>query len=148
MGRHSAAAGDDADEVTDAGLTLVTGDADDAQGRHARTEGVETPAPAPAEATAPIAPVEAPEPARKPVTKKESGTRADLRILREDRGVRWRCLAAVLVSFAVYTLVMLATGRMGSYAYWIWIPIVLSGVLVGTVLDWAHRRIRRVTSPR
>jgi hypothetical protein len=25
MGRHSAAAGDDADEVTDAGLTLVTG---------------------------------------------------------------------------------------------------------------------------
>jgi hypothetical protein len=62
--------------------------------------------------------------------------------------VRWRCLAAVLVSFALYTLVMLAIGRMGSYAYWIWIPIVLSGVLVGTVLDWAHRRTKRGISPR
>jgi hypothetical protein len=151
MGRHSAPRDEDVNEPADAGLTLVTGDADEARGRHTRDEAtavdtatdvIDEP---PAEATAPTGPIvpvnAAPDEAP---AKKESNTQADLRMLREDPVVRWLVLAAVLVSFALYTVVMLAFGRLSDYAYWVWIPVVLSGVLVGAVLDWAHHRAKRV----
>jgi hypothetical protein len=70
----------------------------------------------------------------------ESETRADLRMLRQHPAVRAQAIAAVLASFLVYTLVIIAIGRTSSYVYWLWIPIVASGVLVGLVLDLAHRR--------
>lgn len=78
-----------------------------------------------------------------PKTKKkrdgETDTQADLRVLRENSAVRARSIAAVLVSFLLYTIVMIVVGRTAVYLLWIWIPIVVAGVLVGVVLDLAHR---------
>jgi hypothetical protein len=69
-----------------------------------------------------------------------SETKADLRLLRNDGAVRAQAVGAVIVSFLLYTLTMLVIGRTDVYALWIWVPIVASGVLVGLVLDLAHRR--------
>jgi hypothetical protein len=72
--------------------------------------------------------------------KSESSTRADLRMLRQNSAVRAQALAAVIGSFLVYTVVMLVTDHTGVYLQWVWIPIVVSGFLVGLVLDLGHRR--------
>jgi hypothetical protein len=74
---------------------------------------------------------------------KESDTKADLRLLRQQPAVRAQAIAAVLASFLVYTVVIIALGNTTSYLYWLWVPIVASGVLVGLVLDLAHRRVTK-----
>ena len=73
----------------------------------------------------------------------ESDTRADLRMLREQPAVRAQVIGAVIASFLIYTLVMLALGHTDKYLLWLWVPIVACGVLVGLVLDLAHRRARK-----
>lgn len=74
----------------------------------------------------------------------ESNTRADLRMLRHNRALRLQCLLVVVIAFGAYTAVMLGLHHSGdTYLRWIWIPIVLSGVLVGACLDLAHRRAAR-----
>lgn len=74
----------------------------------------------------------------------EKGSRADLHMLRHNTAVRLQCIAVVVLAFAGYTAVMLELGRdMRSYLFWIWIPIVVSGVLVGACLDLAHHRAAR-----
>ena len=73
----------------------------------------------------------------------ESSTRADLRMLRQNGAVRAQALAAVIVSFLLYTVVMLVIGRTDVYLQWLWTPIVLSGFLVGLVLDLGHRRANK-----
>lgn len=73
----------------------------------------------------------------------ESETKADLRILRQQPAVRAQAIAAVLATFLVYTVVIIVLGRSRSYVYWLWIPIVAAGVLVGLVLDLAHRRLAK-----
>lgn len=98
--------------------------------------------PKPAKAPKPAKEPKPPKPAKEPKPageKKPSGTRADLRLLRENRLVRACCLGVVVLAFLGYTVVMLALGKSGSYLFWLWIPIVLSGVLVGAVLDLAYR---------
>ena len=70
---------------------------------------------------------------------KTSATRADLDLLRTDMTVRVRAIGAVVTAFAVYSAIMLGAGRASSYAIWVWIPIVVAGVLVGAVLDLGHR---------
>jgi type IV secretory pathway VirB10-like protein len=78
----------------------------------------------------------------------ESNTRADLRMLRQNRAVRLQCLLVVVIAFGAYTAVMLGLSHTGdTYLRWIWIPIVLSGVLVGACLDLAHRRATRKAEP-
>jgi type IV secretory pathway VirB10-like protein len=73
--------------------------------------------------------------------RRQTGTRADLRMLRHSTALRVQCLAVVVIAFGGYTAVMLGLGRnTHDYLLWIWIPIVLSGVLVGACLDLAHRR--------
>lgn len=76
---------------------------------------------------------------------RESNTKADLRLLRQHPAVRAQAIAAVLVSFLGYTLVIIVLGRAASYLLWLWIPIVMSGILVGLVLDVAHRRLTNRT---
>ncbi len=73
----------------------------------------------------------------------ETNTQADLRVLRENSAVRARCIAAVLVSFLLYTVVMVVIGRADAYLLWLWIPIVVSGFLVGFVLDLAHKAAKK-----
>jgi hypothetical protein len=84
----------------------------------------------------------APSPAKTKKRKKdgETDTQADLRVLRENSAVRARSIAGVLVSFLLYTVVMIVIGQTAMYLVWIWIPIVVAGVLVGVVLDLAHRQ--------
>jgi hypothetical protein len=96
-----------------------------------------------AAAAEPVAPpAEKAKKAKKKRTKKdgsETNTQADLRLLRENSAVRARCIAAILVSFLLYTVVMVVLSRADSYLLWLWIPIVMSGFLVGFVLDLAHK---------
>lgn len=82
-------------------------------------------------------------PGAEPVARSESNTRADLRLLRTDGAVRAQAIAALVASFLIYTVVMLVLGRGDEFAQWVWIPIVLCGVLIGGVLDLAHRRADR-----
>jgi hypothetical protein len=77
---------------------------------------------------------------------KETNTQADLRLLRENGAVRARCIAAVLASFLLYTVVMVVLSRADSYVLWLWIPIVVSGFLVGFVLDLAHKAAAKADS--
>jgi hypothetical protein len=131
MGRHSAA-DDDVDDV-DLGIAAAALDPPSPRGRHAyptdaderRPDGLLLPS-RPDRETAP-----APEP---------TGTRADLMLLRRDPGLRARCIGALLGAFVLYSVVIAVVGRSDLYLRWIWIPIVLSGVLVGALLDLAHRR--------
>ena len=69
-----------------------------------------------------------------------SGTRADLKLLRQSATLRVRCIGAVVATFLIYTVVLIVLGRTDVYLLWVWIPTVLSGILVGTFLDAAHRR--------
>src|SRR5690349_1961242 len=75
--------------------------------------------------------------------RRDSGTRADLRMLRQNGAVRAQALAAVIVSFLLYTIVMVVIGSTNVYLQWVWIPIVASGFLVGLVLDLGHRRANK-----
>lgn len=90
--------------------------------RHSRPESQEHPE------LAPVTP--APSPAAR------SG---DLALLRASAGLRWRCVAVVVLAFLVYTAVLVALGRTDVYLIWVWIPTVASGVGVGALLDLAAR---------
>jgi hypothetical protein len=123
MGRHSAP---DDDGAADADRVAAPHESDAPGGRHSHADSGSPDE----QGTQSIAVV-------------ETDTQADLRILRHSAAVRVRCIAAVLASFLAYTLIMIMIGRMESYLYWIWIPVVTSGVLAGAVLDRAHRRATR-----
>jgi hypothetical protein len=53
----------------------------------------------------------------------------------------------VVVPFLLYTLVLIVMGQGRLYLLWVWIPIVLAGILVGSFLDVAHRRATRAAQP-
>lgn len=72
--------------------------------------------------------------------KGDQSTAADLALLRARPDVRARVIAAVVVPFLLYTLVLLLIGSMRVYLLWVWIPLVSAGVLAGSLLDAAHRR--------
>lgn len=118
MGRHSAP-DDDGEVVADGPAVAGAVDVDVAPGRHERSE----------------------EQARA-AARAESGTHADLRLLREKPALRARCAAAVIVPFLLYTAVLAVIGRADIYLLWVWIPTVTAGIAVGTFLDVAHRRAR------
>lgn len=81
-----------------------------------------------------------------PASAHQSGTHADLQMLRENPALRARCIAAAVVPFLLYTVVLVVVGRADLYLVWVWIPIVLAGILVGTMLDLGHRSARRSPS--
>ena len=95
-------------------------------GRHAQTDAAQTDA-----AAAVVA---------EPTAPRSTGTRADLRMLRDQPALRARCVAAIVVPFLAYALVLLVIGRTDVFLLWIWIPMVAAGVLFGSFLDAAHRR--------
>jgi hypothetical protein len=72
----------------------------------------------------------------------ETGTHADLRLLRENPALRARCAAAMFVPFLLYTAMLVVIDRVDTYLLWLWIPTVIAGVGVGIILDVAHRRTR------
>ena len=99
-------------------------------GRHAHKEAAQPDDAQPDDAAAVVA-----EPAAR-----STGTRADLRMLREQPARRARCVAAIVVPFLAYALVLLVIGRTDVFLLWIWIPMVAAGVLFGSFLDAAQRR--------
>jgi hypothetical protein len=64
-------------------------------------------------------------------------------MLRENPAVRARCIAAAVVPFLLYSVVMIVLGRAGAFVLWVWIPIVAAGVLVGAMLDLGQRHARK-----
>lgn len=122
MGRHSAPDdGEDAADPAD-GASIDTLLADDAaQGRHAVSDA--------------------------PAAERGAGghsTAADLALLRAQPQLRLRCAAAVLVPFVLYVAVLLAMGAQPrSYLVFVFIPLISAGLLVGALLDSAHRRRER-----
>ena len=99
-----------------------------------------------ASAAAPVASDPAPTPdADADAERQPSGARgsaADLALLRRSGAARALVAAAVLVPFVIYTVVLLVLDKVSARTYliWIWIPLITAGVLVGLVLDAAHRR--------
>jgi hypothetical protein len=82
----------------------------------------------------------APPAGERAAPRRERPTRGDLRLLRQDAALRARAVAALVVPFVLYTVVLAIIGRIDVYLYWIWIPAVLAGVLFGAQLDAAARR--------
>jgi hypothetical protein len=70
------------------------------------------------------------------------GAHADLQMLRENPALRARCIAGALVPFILYTVGLIAVGRADIYLVWVWIPIVVAGILVGAFLDLGYRSAR------
>jgi hypothetical protein len=68
-----------------------------------------------------------------------SPTHADLHLLRSIPGLRARALAAVVVPFLLYTVLLIILGRTDVYLIWLWVPTIVAGVLVGHFLDLAHK---------
>jgi hypothetical protein len=68
------------------------------------------------------------------------GTAGDVRLIRQHSDVRHRCLAALLVPFVVYAAAMLALGRADVFLIWLFAPTIAAGLLVGVILDHAHKR--------
>jgi hypothetical protein len=158
MGRHSAPDDDLGAELGPAGVPVPyagAGVATAAPPRHARPEpdaAAEADGTAAAEASAGpavgvepavgIEPAVGTEPggARPGGAPVAAGTRGDWQLLRSDRRLALGCLAVLVLAFAVYSGVLYGLTRLDVYAIWVWMPIVVSGVAVGALLDVAHRR--------
>jgi hypothetical protein len=115
-------------------------------GRHSvpDDEDVE-PVGAPAEAAGEASPAR-PQPGPKPAAPRQrAGTSADLQLLRADRALRARAAAAAIVPLFLYVIVMVVIARFDAFLIWVWIPVVLAGVLVGALLDRAHARSARLS---
>ena len=67
------------------------------------------------------------------------GSRGDLQLLRRDPRLRVWCAGAAVLIFLIYTTVIIVLGRSDVYLIWVWIPTVLTGVVVGALLDRTHR---------
>ncbi|MGN6606855.1 MAG: hypothetical protein ACTHMS_07580 [Jatrophihabitans sp.] len=144
VGRHSAPEDDDPDEPGEPVATVEHAP----RGRHAlvvdevgdvvATAGPEVTAEAPV--AAPIAEDESET--RPATTRPPRGTRADLRLVREHPDVRNRVLAALLLPFVLFVVVLAVIGRLGDGVVLLWAPVLLAGVLVGVALDLGHRAHR------
>ncbi|MCW2497498.1 hypothetical protein, partial [Jatrophihabitans sp.] len=81
-----------------------------------------------------------PKKAGQPKDGKEKPSQADLRLLRTDAALRNRVIAAVVVPFLLFVVVLLAIGRLDAFAVWLWLPLITAGVVGGLLLDGAHNR--------
>lgn len=124
----------------------------DVMGRHSVPDdrddepvvAVATPAEPASERAKPL-PATAPE---TPPARPRTGTGADLELLRRDRTLRARAAAAAVVPLFLYVIVMIVIGRFDAFLIWVWVPVVLAGVLVGALLDRAHARRNRLSGGR
>jgi hypothetical protein len=75
-----------------------------------------------------------------PVAPPKTTAVADVQFLLHNPRVLIACLIAAIVPFICYFTVMIGQSRMASWAVYVGAPLVLAGVLVGTVLDRAYAR--------
>lgn len=120
----------------------------DVAGRHEAAEAADAPDALNAADAVEAAAADSEQPeATDPPQQRERATQADLRLLREHPALRARCVAAALAPFVIYTVVLFALARVHIYVLWLWAPIIAAGILVGAVLDAAHKRIDRAAGP-
>lgn len=144
MGRHSAPAEEDEDAAAAAALPAPVAAEATPAGRHASQD--EPVAPVQVTSTGPVP--AAAEPAGQGKGKTRAGSAADLALLRANPTLLARCLAAALVPFLLYVIVLLVIGAPGrDWLIWIWIPAVTAGVVAGAFLDRAHTTRLRATGP-
>jgi cobalamin biosynthesis Mg chelatase CobN len=75
-----------------------------------------------------------------PVARGNQSTAEDIALLRAHPDVRNRVIAAAVVPFVLYIVVLLLTGSLGLVLIWAWIPFVTAGVVAGSIVDAAHRK--------
>jgi hypothetical protein len=66
---------------------------------------------------------------------------ADLQLMLRNPRLLAACIAAALVPFAVYFIVIVTSHKMHLWALFLGAPLILAGVLVGAVLDRAYSRL-------
>jgi hypothetical protein len=101
-------------------------------------------------------PVDEPDPGRpaeppstpaveRPHGRGNQSTAADLALLRDHSEVRARVIAAIVVPFVLYAVVLYLIGLPGVAVIliWLWLPLVTAGIVAGSILDAEHRRRRR-----
>lgn len=145
MGRH-AAPSEDEPEVAEADQVTVPLAAEARppgsrplprpRGRHSHPDDDD-------EDDAPAAAVATLEPEPTPRFKREGATAADLRLLRSDSALRNRVIAAVIVPFVLYTVILLIVGRLDAFAVWVWLPLISAGISGGLLLDRAHAKSKK-----
>ncbi|WP_375486257.1 hypothetical protein [uncultured Jatrophihabitans sp.] len=109
------------------------------------TGGADRPRPQPSESVTddPAVPSPGSDAGRegKPARTGGHATRHDLALIKRHGDVRARAIAAIVVPFAVYVVVLAVMGNLTvHHLIWVWIPAIVAGVLVGFVLDAGHRR--------
>ncbi len=77
---------------------------------------------------------------RHTVRLRDDGMADDLALLRADRALRLRCILAGLAPTVAYTAALVALHDTGLWADLLVLPVTVGGVLVGALLDAAHRR--------
>ena len=138
-GRHSHPDDDEETEETDVlpSATATSALAEPAAEPMSAPTSAQTPTPAPTLAPTPASTA---TPAR---ARREGGTAADWRLLRTDSALRNRVIAAALVPFVLYAVVLVVIGRTDTFAVWVWLPLITAGIGSGLLLDAAHARARK-----
>jgi hypothetical protein len=142
-GRHAAPGDDDPDELLYASAIAVLDtepvptldEASDVVGAGVEIAEPETTVDGTAEAVGETPLVAAPK------ARKASGTAQDLHLLRNHPALRNRVIAATVLPFALLAVALLFVGRIQSYVSWVWVPLIVAGVLAGVLLDLEHRRV-------
>lgn len=144
MGRHSVPDDEDGEETAHPTVPVAPvagGAVDVAGGALDVAGGAVDVVPEPVDVAEPPRPAPGPDAARRG----HSGTAEDLELLRRDRALRARAAAAAIAPMFLYALVLLVMRRFDVFLIWVWVPVVLSGVLVGALLDRAHAARRRLS---
>ena len=74
------------------------------------------------------------------VSRSSSSAVTDLRLLLHTRRLLLICTAVVVVIFAVYSGALVGVGRQRDWLLFLFVPLGLSGMCVGALLDRAHDR--------
>jgi hypothetical protein len=77
-----------------------------------------------------------------PATAVKSSAVADLQLILHNPRLLAACLAAALMPFVCYFIVIAGLGDLHEWAVFLGVPLILAGVLVGAILDRAYERRR------
>jgi hypothetical protein len=72
----------------------------------------------------------------------KSSAVADLQLVLHNPRLLAACLAAALMPFLCYFVVIVGLGDLHEWAVFLGVPLIAAGVLVGAVLDRAYERRR------
>lgn len=76
-------------------------------------------------------------------TRNKTSAVADLHVIMRSPRLSAACVAAVVLPFLCYFAIIVGLHKTGDWALFIGAPMVLSGVLIGALLDRAYDRFER-----